>query len=510
MYTVELYARVRRAALIEGKSQRTVAREFGLARKTVRKMLAYSVPPGYQRQQPVRRPKLGPWLGVIDAILKDDKTRPAKQRHTAKRIFERLKEEHGFSGGYTIVKDYVRGEELGGREMFVPLVHPPGEAQADFGEALVVIAGVEQKAHFLAMDCPHSDDGFVAAFPGETTEAFQQGHVLAFEYFGAVPTRILYDNTKIAVARILGGEERTKTKAFLELQSHYLFADKFGRPGKGNDKGDVEGLVGYARRNFMVPIPSVNSWAELNTYLAGQCRKRRDRRLRGYTETIGERFERDQAAMLPLPAAPYEACEKVFTLVSSLSLVRYRTNDYSVPTAYGHRQVLVKGYVHEVVIAHGSEVIARHTRSYQHEAVAFDPLHYLELLEQKTRALDQAAPLVGWQLPDCFLTLRRLLEARLGKPGSREYIQVLRLLETFALEQVTGAVEDALRLGTISFDAVKHLLLCRIERRPPRLDMENWPHLPLARVRTTQAADYMVLLPCPPTGSSHSNAEAAL
>src|SRR5665811_1287798 len=136
--------------------------------------------------------------------------------------------------------------------------------------------------------------------------------------------------------------------------------------------------------------------------------------------------------------------------------------------------------------------------------------HYLELLEQKTRALDQAAPLVGWQLPDCFLTLRRLLEARLGKPGSREYIQVLRLLETFALEQVTGAVEDALRLGTISFDAVKHLLLCRIERRPPRLDMENWPHLPLARVRTTQAADYMVLLPCSPTGSSHSNAEAAL
>jgi transposase len=267
MFQVEIYGRVRRAVLVEGRSRRAVAREFGISRKTVDKMLRYSVPPGYQRQQPARRPKLGPWLGVIDAILKDDKTRPAKQRHTAKRIFERLKEEHGFSGGYTIVKDYVRGEQLRGREMFVPLVHPPGEAQADFGEALVVIAGVEQKAHFLAMDCPHSDDGFVAAFPGETTEAFQHGHVLAFQYFGAVPTRILYDNTKIAVAKILGGEERTKTKAFLELQSHYLFADKFGRPGKGNDKGDVEGLVGYARRNFMVPIPSANSWDELNAYL---------------------------------------------------------------------------------------------------------------------------------------------------------------------------------------------------------------------------------------------------
>ena len=214
--------------------------------------------------------------------------------------------------------------------------------------------------------------------------------------------------------------------------------------------------------------------------------------------------------MLPLPAAPYEACEKVSTRVSSLSLVRYRTNDYSVPTEYGHRQVLVKGYVHEVVIADGSKVIARHTRSYEHETVVFDPLYYLELLEQKTRALDQAAPLVGWQLPDCFITLRRLLEARLGKPGSREYIQVLRLLETFALEIVSRAIEDALRLGTISFDAVRHLLLCRIEQRPPRLDLENWAHLPLARVRTTQAADYMVLLPCLPSGTAHLDAEAAL
>jgi len=154
----------------------------------------------------------------------------------------------------------------------------------------------------------------------------------------------------------------------------------------------------------------------------------------------------------------------------------------------------VKGYVHEVVIACGSEIIARHARSYEREEMIFDPLHYLALLEQKTRALDQAAPLVGWELPECFGQLRRLLEARLKKGGSREYVQVLRLLETFPLEEVTPAVEQALQLGTISFDAVKHLLLCRIERRPPRLDMENYPHLPPAEVRTTQAAEYMALL----------------
>ena len=175
-----------------------------------------------------------------------------------------------------------------------------------------------------------------------------------------------------------------------------------------------------------------------------------------------------------------------------------------------YRQVLAKGYVHRVEIACGSEVIARHPRSYEHEKEIYEPLHYLALLEQKSRALDQAAPLVGWQLPDCFAHLRRLLEARLVKHAGREYIQVLRLLETFALKEVTAAVEDALRLNTISFDAVRHLLLCRIERRPPRLDLANWPHLPATQVRTTQAADYMTLLSAPPADPSLLNPEAAL
>jgi transposase len=491
---VEIYGRIRRAVLVEGRSQRSVALEFGLARVTVRKMLGYSIPPGYRRKEPAKRPKLGPWVGVIDAILEDDKQQPQKQRHTAKRIFERLRSEHAYTGGYTIVKDYVRAATLRSREMFVPLTHAPGEAQADFGEALVIVGGVEQKAHYLAMDLPHSDDCFVMAFPAETTEAFLEGHVQAFAYFGGVPTTILYDNTKLAVARILGDGTRQKTRAFSELQSHYLFAEKFGRPAKGNDKGKVEGLVGYARRNFMVPIPRVNSWEEFNEQLLEQCRARRMRRLRGHQETIGERWARDRAALLPLPASAYEACDKRVARVSSMALVRYRTNDYSVPTEYGHHDVLVKGYVHEVVIVCGSKVIARHRRSYEREGMVFDPLHYLALLEQKARALDQAAPLAGWELSECFARLRRLLEARLHKGGKREYIQVLRLLETFSIQEVEQAILDALHLGTIGFDAVKHLLLGRIERRPPRLDLENYPHLPLAEVQTTQATDYMALL----------------
>jgi transposase len=491
---VELYARVRRAVVVDKMSEREAARQFGLARETVRKMLRYSVPPGYRRQQPARRPKLDDWVGAIDQILEQDKAESKKQRHTAKRIFERLRDEHAYTGGYTIVKDYVRLRKLSQREMFVPLDHPPGDAQADFGEAMVVIGGVKRKAHYLAMDLPQSDDCFVMAFPAETTEAFLEGHTQAFAYFGGVPRTILYDNTKIAVARILGDGTRRKTRAFTELESHYLFAEKFGRPGKGNDKGKVEGLVGYVRRNFMVPILRYASWEKFNSYLVNQCQKRRERKLRGHDQTIGERFEKDRERLLPLPAAPYEACDKLLTRVTSMSLVRYRTNDYSVPVEWGHREVLVKGFVHEVVICAASEVIARHPRSYEREDVIFEPLHYLALLEQKPNALDQAAPLAGWVLPEGFPQLRRLMEARLGKKGKREYVQTLRLLETFTLTDVSRAIDDALRLGAISFDAVKHLLLCRIEQRPARLDLENYPHLPAAQVATTAAADYLTLL----------------
>jgi hypothetical protein len=195
-----------------------------------------------------------------------------------------------------------------------------------------------------------------------------------------------------------------------------------------------------------------------------------------------------------LPASPYDGCDRKPARVSSLSLVRYDRNDYSVPTAYGHRPVLVRGSVEEVVIACGAEIIARHPRSYGREDFIFDPRHYLALLEQKIGALDQAAPLQGWDLPDAFGTLRRLLEARMGKGGKREYVQVLRLLETFRLEDVHAAAREALRLGALSFDAVKHLVLCRIERRPAKLDLTVYPYLPRVAVATTSAKAYMALL----------------
>jgi transposase len=494
MFTVELYAGIRRAVMVEGLSRREAAKRFGVHRNTITKMLQFSVPPGYRRRERPASKKLGPHLAWIDKVLEDDRGVHKKQRHTAQRIFERLRDEENFSGGYTIVREYVAQATLRSREMFVPLSHRPGHAQADFGQADGYIAGKKVRFHYFCMDLPHSDGCFVKAYPAETAEAFCDGHVAAFDFFGGVPQSILYDNTRLAVTKIVKGGLRLRSHMFAELQSHYLFADRFGRPGKGNDKGKVEGLVGYVRRNFMTPLPIADSFDALNAVFLDACMKRRQAILRGQSTTIGERMAADGAAFMPLPPAPYDACHKVATRVSSMSLVRYRNNDYSVPTRYGHQEVLAKGYVDRVEISCRGETIATHVRSYGKAEFVYNPLHYLALLEHKTKALDQAAPLDDWRLAECVHRLRRLMEARMGNPGRREFIQVLRLMEDFHQHQVEWAVMEALRLGAISFDAVKMLLLARLENRPARLDLTFYPYLPAATVGATDPRAYLGLI----------------
>ena len=475
-------------------SERAASRYFGISRDSVKKIMSFSVPPGYRRTAPIRRPKLDGFTEIIDGWLLEDQGRNRKQRHTAKKVLERLRDKHSFTGGYTIIKDYMREHERRGREMFVPLSHAPGHAQSDFGEALVAIGGVEQKAHFFAFDLPHSDACYIRAYPSATSEAWVDGHVHAFAFFGRVPQSVVYDNDKCLVARILPDGTRKRARLFNGFLSHYLIRDRYGRLGKGNDKGSVEGLVGYARRNFMVPVPSFPTWDAFNLWLEEQCRKRQANILRGQTETIGQRLERDLEAMAELPAAPFDACDQAAGQVSSQALVRYKTNDYSVPVAYGHREVWVRGYVDKVVIGCGGEIIARHPRCYGREDMIFDPVHYLPLLEKKINALDQAAPLAEWDLPPEFQTLRRLMEARMIKAGRREYVQVLRLLENFDLDEVHVAIKNALRMGAIGFDAVKHLVLCQVEKRPPKLDLDVYPYLPRANVAATSAASYMSLM----------------
>ena len=485
---------MRQACLVEGRSQRSVALFYGLNRRTVEKMLEHSSPPGYRRKQIPHKPKLASHIDFIEEVIKQDKTAPRKQRHTARRIYNRLKEERGFEGGYTIVREYVAQARSNMREMFVPLCHEPGKAQVDFGESQVILGGVQQKVHLFIMDIPQSDGCFVKAYLRENTESFCDGHVSGFEFLGGVPLEILYDNTKIAVSKILGNGQRVKTKAFIELQSHYLFKDRFARIGKGNDKGKVENLVGYARRNFMVPLPEVESIEELNTHLLKCCQKRQEDILGSHRESIGDRLRRDQEAFRQLPGVPYEACVLTSVLVSSESLISFKGNFYSVPVRYGYYQVTIKGYVDRVEIFHMDQKIARHVRLYGKGEYAFNPLHYLPLLERKVGAFEQAAPLKGWLLPAVFERLKKVLYKREGKAGVREYIRILRLLSVHDIGHVAGGIRQGLQMGILSYEGIKHLILCQVEEKPPRLNLVSLPAVPSVRVAQTKVSAYQHLM----------------
>ena len=490
---MELWNEIRRRVLVEGASKRSICLEYGLGWRTVDKILCHPEPPGYRSKVPRERPKLGPFTGVIEEIFQADKTAPPKQRHTARRIFERLRDEHGYLGSEITVRRYVRQNRQHSAEVFVPLSHPPGEAQFDFGEATVEIAGVRGKAALAVMTLPYSDAFFVSAYPRECTETFQAAHLAAFGFFGGVPVRISYDNTTIAVKRVVGPSERELTREFLRLESHFLFCHRFCRVGRGNEKGHVENLVGYSRRNFLVPVPAFGSFAKLNAHLAAACLADLSRRCRGKPETKAERLLVDREAMLLVPSRSFEARRVEQRRANSLSLVRFDRNDYSVPTAYAHHELTVIGGIEEVKIACGAELVARHIRHWGQEHTSYDPRHYLALLERKPGALDVARPLEGWELPGCFGLLRRRLEADLGSSGTREYIKVLRLMEHASLSSLTDAVRAALEIGATSSDAIGLILRHRSERPVGLFSLDGHPHLKSFAIEPPDLGAYRAL-----------------
>jgi transposase len=492
VYRVEIYSLVRIAHFIDGKSQRQVARELSLNRRTVQKIISQSLPLGYQRKQNPATPTLSMHIEWLDEILESDKKVHRKQRHTATRLYQRLKDERDYTGGYTTIRTYVAKKRLNSKEMFVPLSHDPGMAQADFGQAQAIINGIPCTVHFLVIQLPFSDGMFVKAYPSENTESFCEGHVSAFAFFGGVPKRILYDNTTIAVQKILGNGQRQQTVGFLALQSHYLFEQAFANVARGNEKGGVENLVGYSRRNFMVPLPAFENFEGLNMYLESCCRKRQLDVVRGHKETIEVRLSRE--SFLPLPRIPYECCRVQPGKINSQGLVRFQNNDYSVPTSTGQQKVLVKGYVDRVVIIFQGKNIAEHKRSYGQAEVLFNPLHYLKLLERKTGAFIQAAPLKGWKLPPIFQKVHEILSRKEGKEGSRQYIRLLQLLENYSVTVLEKSLEQAVVLEVVNEDAIKHLVKRQIENRPLNLALINYPAIPIVYVAPTNLNSYTNLL----------------
>jgi transposase len=493
VYTnMELWSEVRRRVLTGELSKRQARKEYGLHWDTLQKILQHEEPPGYRKKQPREKPVLGPFVALIHEILEADRRAPKKQRHTAKRIFERLREK-GYRGGRTVVQEEVRRWKRRSAEVFMPLAHRPGEAQVDFGEATIVYRGQERKAAMFVMSLPFSDALFCQAFPRECTETFQEGHRRAFEFFHAIPKRITYDNTKIAVAKVIQKRGGAFTREFLRLESHYLFEHHFCLVRRANEKGHVESLVGYARRNFLVPVPELEDFEQFNEGLLESCRQELGRQVRGKKGTKAELLEEDRQAMLPLPEEPFEAQRIEPCQANSLSLVRFDRNDYSVPTEHAHRSLVGIGGIERVRLVVQDQVVAEHLRDWDKENVHYNPVHYLALLERKPGALDFGKPFDDWDLPEGFGVLRRRLEGELGNDGRREFIKVLRLLESCDLKELAKAVDRALAIGALTVEAIRLLLQDGRETSVQYFRLDGRPHLQGRAVPPLQLSLYDTL-----------------
>ena len=489
------WTKIRLEVLRGESSKREILRREQIHWETLKKILQHPEPPGYRINTPRDKPKIGPFLERIAQIIDSDKSFPKKQRHTAKRIYERIQEE-GYRGKYTQVKEAVRELRRTKREVFMPLIHRPGEAQVDFGYALAKVSGVLRKIAFFVMALPYSDAFFVMAFERECSESYWEGHLRAFEFFGGVPQRISYDNAKVLVSKVISSHERRLTDGFLKLQSHYLFREHFCRVRRPNEKGVVEGIVKFTRLNFFVPVPQVRDLKELNLRLVEMCTEDLNRKLRGKNGTKGDLLKEDQSAFLDLPPCPFDACRKQVTRASSLSLVRFDDNDYSAPVAYAHHEILIKGYVDRVVLCHKEKRVAEHKRSWHREGVFFNYLHYLPLLERKPGSLDYARPLIDLNLPECFDTLRRRLAGEEEKQGNgtMEFIRVLRLLEYYPMAKLRQAVEKALRVRAHSRDAVAQFLIPRFSWEQTTFILAKRRHLRMVKVAKPDVAAYRTLL----------------
>ena len=467
MLTVDHYESIRRAYHIEGKSQRQVARELGHSRKTVSKALKYSAPPPYSPRRSQPHPVLGGFTSVIDRWLEEDRKRHRKQRHTARRIFGRLRDEHGYSGSYVTVARYVGMAKASSREVYAPLSFAPGEeGQVDWGQARAVVGGMETVVHLFCMRSCHSGASFVRAYRHEDQVCFLDGHVRAFEFFDGVFRRLAYDNLRAAVVR--AGRERRLTEAFRGLRSHYLFETRFCNPARGNEKGHVENLVKHAQRSFMTPLPEVADMEELNRLLLERCRDDLLRKPSRSDRSIRERLDLERPDMLPLPPASFSAARDISTFADKESLVRADTNCYSVPVNHAHRQCVVKMFAEHIEVRSGTELIAKHRRAEGRHMHVLDPMHYLPLLERKPGLLGNGLPFKGEPWGEGLSRMRNELAWRRPEDGERRFARILLLLREHPAEAVGEAVGSCVRLGLFSDEAVVSMLRGCPQPRPRR------------------------------------------
>lgn len=460
MRTVDDYEQIRKAYYLEGLSIREISRRFHHGRTLVRKAIDHAQPAGYQLKEARPAPVLAPYKPKIDALIEESERLPRKQRYTGHKIYQLVKEE-GYPGSEGNVHRYVSQQRRARkqRQAYLPLAFDPGQdAQVDWGEVVAEIDGERQKVQVFVMRLNYSKARFVMAFPFQKQEAFFEGHIQAFRFFGGVPRRITYDNLKTAVFRILEGHNRQEQNAFVAFRSYYLFESHYCTPAQGHEKGGVESDVGYAQRNFFAPIPQARDFVELNQQLRQACLNDMQRRVRGETRLVAEVWQAEKAALLPVNPVDYPAYSRYEVKVNSYSQVVLDTNRYSVPTEYSDKPLVLRAYPFRIEVLSLEQVVAEHRRCFGREQDILDPLHYLGLLEQRPGAFEHAIPVRQWRQrwpADYDHLLAALRQSKPNGSGVREFIAILQLHRNHPKEIVNKAIQRAVAMGVPHLDGVR-------------------------------------------------------
>lgn len=490
MLKVDQYGYIRIANRVYGKSVRQIARETGHSKNTIKKVLRGEFC-GYRSRTSQPYPVLGSYVNIIDKWLTDDKTQPKKQRHTAVRIYRRLKQEHGFFGAETTVRKYVKEAKLRlglcGQQAFIPC-EPTlgGEAEVDWGTCHAIIDGQSVKLKHFCMRSKYSGKHFVCCYPCERQQALFDGHMQAFSFFGGIFPVLIYDNLTTAVQRVYLGKKRDLQTSYEKFVGYYNFTPRFCNRGEGHEKGGVEGLVGYARRNYMVPVPRTESLEALNERLLEECMAYGEHRMATREQSVNELYEAERSHLIALPDVPFSNMEICSPKVDKYATAIVDKNHYSVPTRYTHVKVKAILHVNQVDIHYGSKRIATHRRLYNNNQWCLDPAHYLELIQQRPQSFETARPIVEWRKrwPLCLeVLLERFCSKQGNTNGIKDFISVLMLYKQFAASEIETAVNLALAADIGSSAAVEYIL-CSATRScdQPVAGVPNWPRLAPADV----------------------------
>lgn len=463
MIKVDTYKYIKDLHIRERKSIRQISREVGLSRQTVRKILYESVDKAttYQRRIEPPAPLRNQFEPIIREWIISDQASPPKQRHNSQRIFERLQEEHDFTGCSSTVRGWVRNikrelniEQI---EASLPLVHDPlGYAQCDWTPVLARINGQDVQGELFLLRFSHSKAFFVRFYPHQRQEAFFDAHEHAFSFFGGVPGQILYDNLKTAVKKVLVGRKREEQDAFIKFRAHHGFDSQFCNVAKGNEKGIVEGLARYIKSHAFTPVPEFDSIDALNKWLMARC-KTLNARPRGKQKiSFQQRLEEERAMLLPRTKHSFDCCSRKEAKVNHYSIITFDKNQYSVPVNYVGRILTVKGYVGEVRIYDKQTMVATHSRSYESGKQQFILEHYFKLLERKPRAVGQAKPVRQAELPASFAAYHQMAQHNDPERGDKLFVAVLLLLKHYPVTILSEAIEQALAQNLIGVELIEN------------------------------------------------------